>query len=105
MNKLRQARESAGLSVAGLAAKLGMEPAAYRRYERDEVSPKVSLCREIGRYFLSRQAWPNDLHQDRDRQRKIKIFGWAKRLSRLDHFNPSTIHQQKNPVGQLPWCR
>jgi DNA-binding XRE family transcriptional regulator len=51
MNKLKRAREDAGMSIIGLADKLGMEAAAYRRYERDEVSPKISLCLEICRHL------------------------------------------------------
>ena len=51
MNKLKRAREDAGMSVIGLAGKLGMEAAAYRRYERGEVSPKISVCREICRHL------------------------------------------------------
>jgi len=47
MDKLKRARESSGVSVNEIAKKLGMAPAAYRRYERGEVYPKINICRDI----------------------------------------------------------
>ena len=47
MQKLKRAREDAGLSVTQLSKRLGIAPAAYRRYERSEVFPKINVCMEI----------------------------------------------------------
>ncbi|MAS98253.1 MAG: hypothetical protein CMF29_04930 [Kiritimatiellaceae bacterium] len=47
MEKLKRARESAGVSVTELAKQLGIAPAAYRRYERGEVYPKINVCAQI----------------------------------------------------------
>jgi len=47
MNKLKRAREEAGLTVTQLSGRLGIAPAAYRRYERSEVFPKINVCQEI----------------------------------------------------------
>ena len=47
MDRLKLAREKAGLTAAQLAKKVGMNAAAYRRYERGEVSPKLDLCKAI----------------------------------------------------------
>ena len=47
MNKLKIAREAAGVSINSLAKQLGMKPAAYRRYERGEVFPKINVCAQI----------------------------------------------------------
>ena len=40
---LREARKNAELSVDAIAEKLDVSSAAYRRYERDEVSPQASI--------------------------------------------------------------
>ena len=47
MKKLKVAREKSGISVIEMARSLHIAPAAYRRYERGEVSPKISVCAEI----------------------------------------------------------
>ena len=47
MENLRKAREEANISVSQIAKHLGIAPAAYRRYERGEVSPKISVCKKI----------------------------------------------------------
>ena len=45
--KIKRAREKAGMSVVQLSKQLGINPAAYRRYERSEVFPKINVCMEI----------------------------------------------------------
>ena len=40
---LREARKNAALSVDAISEKLDVSCAAYRRYERDEVSPQASI--------------------------------------------------------------
>lgn len=47
MKKLKIAREVAGVSISSLSKQLGIAPAAYRRYERGEVYPKINVCRDI----------------------------------------------------------
>ena len=47
MNRLKSYRSKAGFNASELAKKLTMAPSAYRRYERDEVSPKIELCQKI----------------------------------------------------------
>ena len=51
--QLQHARQRAGFkSAEQFAHKLGMEPAAYRKYERGEASPTletiVLICQELG---------------------------------------------------------
>lgn len=51
MRKLKISREQAGVSVNALAKHLGIAPAAYRRYERGEVYPKINVCRDICKFL------------------------------------------------------
>ena len=44
---MKRAREEAGLSVTQISKRLGIAPAAYRRYERSEVFTKINVCQNI----------------------------------------------------------
>ena len=50
-NKLREFRTKSGASVIEIADYLDMTPAAYRRYERGEVEPKISQAVLICNYL------------------------------------------------------
>lgn len=47
MDRLKQARTLAGVSVAEMAQYLGIVPTAYRKYETGQVSPKISVAKKI----------------------------------------------------------
>ena len=47
VDRLKDARTRAGVSVAEMAQHLGIVPTAYRKYETGQVSPKISVAKKI----------------------------------------------------------